>query len=122
MRQTAILLLMLVSVFLPAQQVQKPEMKEIFSGAVTLQRPQVAKLNVGVHLWTIRGGQRHAALEIPGKGTLVVQLRAGTLTTIISGRRQERKEGDFWTVPPGAIMAVETGQDTAVLQTILVAE
>jgi quercetin dioxygenase-like cupin family protein len=104
----------------PTQQTLKPQ--EVFAGIVSLQRPQVSKVNVAIHLWTIREGQRHDALELPGKGTLVVQLRAGTLTTIIGGRRQERKEGEFWTVPTGISMGVETGQDTAILQTVLITE
>jgi quercetin dioxygenase-like cupin family protein len=103
-----------------AQQPLQPQ--EIFSGAVSLQRPQASKVNIAIHLWTIRGWQQHAALEVPGRGTLVVQLRAGSLTTVIGGRRQERKEGEFWTVPAGVTMGVETGQDTATLQTVLIGE
>lgn len=105
---------------LPAEQPLQPQ--EVFSGTVNLQRPQVSKVHVAVHLWTIRGGQRHAALELPGKGTLVAQLRAGTLTTLIGDLRQERKEGEFWTVPAEVSMGVETGQDTAMLQTVLITE
>ncbi len=105
-----------------AQQPPKPQPRAIFSGTVNLQRPQVSKVGVAVHIWTIREGQKHAALEIPGKGLLVVQVRTGTITTVIGGKREERKEGDFWTVPAGVAMGVETGQDTAILQTVLISE
>lgn len=105
-----------------AQPPPKPQSQEIFSGTLTLQRPQVSGVKVAVHLWTVQGGQKHAALEIPGKGMMVVQVRAGTLTTIIGGKRQERKEGEFMTVPSGVPIGVETGNDTAVLQTVLIEE
>ena len=118
----SLILTALASAQQPQQQPPQVEKKELFAGTISLQRPQPSKVNVGVHLWVVRGGEKHEALDLPSKGTLVVQVRAGSVTTMIGGRRQARKEGDFWTVPPGVRMGVETGQDTAILQTVLVAE
>lgn len=118
-----LVLLLPFSLALPQQaQAPRAEKKELFSGVLSLVRPQASKVDVGVHLWVIRGGQRHDSLDTPPKATLVAQVRAGSLTTIINGRRQERREGEFWTLAPGVRMGVETGQDTAILQTVVVAE
>lgn len=105
-----------------AEQPQKLERVEVFSGPLNLQRPQVSKVDVAIQVWTLRGQEKYDSLEIPGKGTLVVQLRAGSLTTVIGGKRQERKEGEFWTVPSGVVMGVETSNDSAILQTVLIRE
>jgi hypothetical protein len=51
-------------------------------------------------------------------GFVVYELRAGELTTIIDGRRQERHEGEFWVVRPGENIVLETEGDGVVLQTI----
>lgn len=62
---------------------------------------------------------RMTALPLKAKGGFVVyELRAGKLTTIVNGNRQERREGEFWIVRPGETMSFETGDDSVVLQTI----
>ena len=66
----------------------------------------------------IVGGQKLEALELRSNGITIVQLRGGKLTTVIGSKRQERKEGEFWTVPPGLKMGIETEDDTATIQTI----
>ena len=66
----------------------------------------------------IVGGQKLQSLGLRSNGITIIQLRAGELTTVINGKRQERKEGEFWTVPAGAQFSVETGDDTATIQTI----
>jgi len=66
----------------------------------------------------IVGGQKLQSLGLRSNGITIMQLRAGELTTVINGKRQERHEGEFWTVPAGAQFSVETGDDTATIQTI----
>jgi hypothetical protein len=51
-------------------------------------------------------------------GFVVYELRAGELTTIIDGQRQERHAGEFWVVRPGENIVLETESDGVVLQTI----
>lgn len=94
---------------------------ERFVGQLSLQRPSAQTVSVGIHQWIFRERQSIAALDMPARGTTVVQLRTGRLTTIINGERQSRTEGTFWTVPAGATMGVETGDDSAIIQTIVVA-
>jgi hypothetical protein len=51
---------------------------------------------------------------------VIVQLTGGELVTIIDGQRRERKSGEFWTVPAGEAMSIETGTDSAALQTVTI--
>ena len=66
----------------------------------------------------IVGGQKLQSLGLRSNGITIMQLRAGNLTTVINGNRQERHEGEFWTVPAGAQFSIETEDDTASVQTI----
>lgn len=74
----------------------------------------VRDLQIEVHHWSLHGGQRIDRL--PGTGFRVVQLVAGTVATVINGQRTARREGEFWSVPAGTTMLLETGDDVAVLQ------
>ena len=71
--------------------------------------------SVSVRVWTIYDHQRIERFQ--ETGFIVAHLRAGELVTVINGVRQERNEDDFWTVPEGATMSLETDRDTATLQT-----
>jgi len=51
-------------------------------------------------------------------GFLIYELRAGRLTTIINGNRQERRLGEFWIVGPTDKVTLETGDDSVVVQTL----
>src|SRR5712692_2410997 len=63
--------------------------------------------------WALNGGLKLA--QFPQPGFLVVQLGAGSVTTVIDGKRKERQDDEFWTVPLGSVMAVEIRQEQAVL-------
>ena len=64
-----------------------------------------------------------AALPLKATGGfLIYELRAGKLTTIINGNRQERRLGEFWIVGPTDTVTLETEDDSVVLQTIHLAE
>jgi hypothetical protein len=59
------------------------------------------------------------ALPLKGQGGFVIyELRAGKLTTIINGNRQQRREGEFWVVRPGESIELETDDDSVVVQTL----
>ena len=59
------------------------------------------------------------ALPLKARGGFVVyELRGGKLTTIIDGRRQVRRTGEFWIVRPGEDITFESEDDSVVLQTI----
>ncbi|AMA59940.1 hypothetical protein BCCGELA001_29285 [Bradyrhizobium sp. CCGE-LA001] len=55
-------------------------------------------------------------------GFLIYELRAGKLTTIINGNRQERGLGEFWIVGPTDTVTLETEDDSVVLRTIQLAD
>jgi hypothetical protein len=91
-----------------------------FEGTVrmadSLQR--MLPLRVSIHNYILPNRTRMA--RFPGEGLRVVQLRGGELATVIGGERRERAEGEFWTVPAGVAMGVETGDDAAVIQVVTV--
>ena len=104
---------------------QKPDVQglrspfERFDGTVTLRTKdgQLRKLHVVIRNWIIDRGQ--TIRRFPEEGFMIVQLRGGQVTTVIDGQRQERREDEFWTVPGGSSMSVETGNDSAILQTMV---
>jgi hypothetical protein len=73
-------------------------------------------VTLSIRDWIIPNRQRIE--RFPEKGLLVIQVRAGSLTTIIGGKRQERGTDEFWTVPAGATMGIETGEDSVILQVV----
>ena len=81
-----------------------------------------AAARVDIRVWSIAGRQRLAGLSLPYRGLTIVELRAGDLTTVIDGRRVERREGEIWSVPAGSAMRLQTDDDTAVVQTTLISE
>lgn len=81
-----------------------------------------APTRLDIRIWSIGGRQRLAGLRLPFRGLTIVELRAGDLTTVIDGRRVERREGEIWSVPAGSAMQLQTDDDTAVVQTTLISE
>ena|ERR1700730_3140522 len=71
---------------------------------------------LGIRDWIIPNRQR--IVNFPEKELLVIQVRAGSLTTIIGDKRQQRGPDEFWTVPAGMTMGIETGQDSVILQVV----
>ena len=60
------------------------------------------------------------ASEVPVPTDMLMELRAGALTTTIDGKAQERIEGDFWTVAKGSHLDVENKGQVAVIRTVYV--
>jgi len=98
----------------------RPEPIERFRGPVTVRTAAGANrtVNVAIRTWGIQNRQR---ITLPETGFRVVQLISGDLTTVIAGQRQQRKEGDFWTVPAGQDLVVETARDTVMLSVVSIA-
>lgn len=65
--------------------------------------------------WNIANDQR---VEIPHTGFLVVHVHSGDVMVTTDGTRTERHGDDFFTVPPGVRLIVETGRDSVVLRTL----
>ena len=79
-------------------------------------------LSVAIDTWLIPNGQKIAALPLPLRGPMVVELRGGTIVTIIGVRRVKRRPGEFWTVPAASSMALETEDDSAAIATTVFVE
>ena len=73
-------------------------------------------ITLGVRNWIIPNRQKIA--KFPEQGLLVIQVRAGSLVTIVDGKREQRGADEFWVVPPGATLAIETQQDSVILQVV----
>jgi hypothetical protein len=80
------------------------------------------ELRVAIDNWLIPNRQKIDGLELPLRGLTTVELRGGSIITIINGQRRKRQAGEFWTVPAGATMGLETEDDSAAIQTIIVTE
>jgi hypothetical protein len=93
-----------------------------FEGPLTVRTPSAAnkRVRVSVRNWGIPNDTTIDAL--PEEGFRVMHLQSGELTTEIAGRKQERKPDDYWTVPAGTPMRIETGRDTATLTVISIRE
>jgi len=93
----------------------KVESMPRFDGVLALTAERSSR--VTVRIWILHNKEKIERL--PESGLLLVELRAGQrCITIIDGKRVERKEGEFWLVPAGTSMGVETGRFSVVLQTI----
>lgn len=103
------------------QRAEGPVGARILFQGETLARGTAAA-RVDIRVWSIAGHQRLAGLRLPFRGLTIVELRAGDLTTVIDGRRVERREGEIWSVPAGSAMQLQTDDDTAVVQTTLISE
>jgi hypothetical protein len=88
-----------------------------FDGKVSLRTRdnRSSEVQVAIRNWVIRDHERIE--KFPEEGFLIVHLRAGELTTVINGNRQDRQEDEFWTVPANTTMSIETDRDTATIQT-----
>lgn len=71
-------------------------------------------LTVTIKQWSLVAGKSFD--RFPEEGHLIVQLRAGRVVTIIDGKREDRREGEFWEVAPGSPMGLEVTSEMAILQ------
>jgi hypothetical protein len=123
-----IMVLLALAPALAQERTSPPRSIERFDGKTRVRvrdpqgQTQIVEVNVRIQNWAIEGRQKVDALPLQASGLMIVQLRGGELTTVIGGKRQERKEGEFWTVLPGAPMGAETKNDTASFQTIMVSD
>jgi hypothetical protein len=97
---------------------------ERFDGRTTLKNPRLlaagqAEIQMTLRNWTIPNRQRIE--RFPEQGFLIVQVRSGEdAYTVIDGQRQKRTVEEFFTVPSGSNLSIETGNDTVVLQTMAI--
>jgi quercetin dioxygenase-like cupin family protein len=126
-RLTLILFVTLAPVF-AQQPTQPPALRRsgVFDGTTRLRiaerggTPRLADVRIQVDDWIINQRQKVDALPVQYGTLLIVQVRGGDVTTTINGQRQRRKEEEFWTVPAGTVMSLETGDDSVSIQTVAV--
>jgi hypothetical protein len=90
-----------------------------FSGQVLAGLTRRRPIPLDYQVWSVVPGAKLSALPLRAKGYLVLELRGGKLATVINGTRQERHEGEFWVVAPDETMELQTGDDSVVIQSIL---
>jgi len=83
---------------------------------VLLQRSdaQARALDITIRRWSLVAGQ--SLDPFPERGHLIMHLRAGQVATVIDGKREQRKEGDFWEVAPEQSCRVEVTSEMATLE------
>src|SRR6266851_362363 len=89
-----------------------------FDGKITVRTKQGKdkEIRVVIRNWFMpKGG---VVPRFPEEGFMIVQLQNGRLTTTIDGQREERKSGDFWFLPAGSTMSMETAHTAASLETM----
>lgn len=79
-------------------------------------RPQ--EVSVAMRSWALHG--RLQIEKFPEHDFLVVYLHSGKVTTLIDGKQEQRKGGDFWTVPASASMSIRVTSESALLQTLAI--
>jgi hypothetical protein len=77
---------------------------------------------VAIDTWLLPNRYKIEALELPLRGLTVLEVRGGSVVTIIDGQRRKRQAGEFWTVPAGVQIGLETEDDSAAIQTTVIAE
>ena len=103
---------------MPLQPVDRFEGRTALSNARLLAAGQ-AEIQMTLRNWTIPNRQRIE--RFPERGFLIVQVRSGEdMFTVIDGQRQKRTVEEFFTVPSGSTLSIETGNDSVVLQTLAI--
>lgn len=98
----------------------KPRVAERFSGPVGVITPAgTENVDVSIQKWIVNGGTR-VGLPRVERGAVLIHLMAGSLAVIGKDSRVVKVEGDRWTVPQGQEVAVEAGDDSAVLMVTVV--
>jgi hypothetical protein len=96
-----------------------PQPQHVYFDDTTLLMDKNGKpreVRVTVANWVISNGQ--LIEKFPKQGFLIVELFAGTLTTIIDGKRQQRLDGETWTAPAKSTLSIQADGDTVVFQTV----
>lgn len=114
-------LFLVLSLTAPRAQTRSPDIQRIerFRGSVRLAGKDV---RVAIDTWLVPSDTTIEKLALPLQGNTVMELRGGTVFTSIDGARLKRSAGDFWTVPPTTPVRLETENDSAALQSTVVAE
>ena len=111
-----LLLTLAIRALLPQQPdtLRATETRVRFEQSLSIRTPEAAAQPVRVSLrdWVVRNGQK---ATLTAGGMLILHVQGGApVFTSVNGVRTERKDDEFFVVPPGATLLVETGKDTCV--------
>ena len=111
-----LLLTLAIRALLPQQPdtLRATETRVRFEQSLSIRTPEAAAQPVRVSLrdWVVRNRQK---ASLTAGGMLIMHVRGGApVFTSVNGVRTERKDDEFFVVPPGATLLVETGKDTCV--------
>jgi hypothetical protein len=97
-----------------AEELRATETRVRFEQSLSIRTQEGAAQPVRVSLrdWVVRNRQK---ASLTAGGMLIMHVRGGApVFTSLNGVRTERKDDEFFVVPPGATFVVETGNDTCV--------
>jgi hypothetical protein len=63
-----------------------------------------------------------AANDVPTPARTVMELRGGSIVTVINGQRTRRAQGEIWRISPGDRLSLENPYDVAVIRAMSVFE
>jgi hypothetical protein len=111
-----LLLMLVIGTLLPQQPegLRATETRGRFEQPLSIRTRDAAAQPVRVSLrdWVVRNRQK---ASLTAGGMLIMHLHGGApVFTTVNGVRTERKDDEFFVVPPGATLVVETGDDTCV--------
>ena len=78
-----------------------------------------APLRLEFRNWVMGRGETET---IPTPTRILMELRQGTITTTLSGEKNERQQGDFWMVEKGAALSIQNPGEVGVVRAIYIYE
>jgi hypothetical protein len=116
----AALMVLLSTQLLYSQNPNKFQRTTLYEGKLTFSRDgATVDVPFMVEEFIIDGGQKIDNLDLRFEGILIVQLRGGELLTQVARERTERHVSEFWVVPPGDRLIMETEDDSAIIRIYL---
>ena len=96
-----------------------PEPRIRFDGVVQVGAADARKLvQVDLRTWILAPGLKAERLALPADASIIIELHAGKLETLMGDKREQRKPGAIWLVSPGASIAFTTEDDSVTLTTL----
>jgi hypothetical protein len=96
-----------------------PEPRVRFDGVVQAGAADARKpVQVDLRTWILAPGLKAERLALPADASIVIELHAGTLETLVGDKREQRKPGAIWLVSPGESIAFTTEDDSVTLTTL----
>ena len=97
-----------------------PEPRIRFDGAVQVSTANERKaVQVSMRTWILAPGLKAEQIELPRGATIIIELHACALETLIGDKREQHKPGSIWLVQPGESIAFSTEEDSVTFTTLI---